>query len=164
MQKRKNTRGGNYLPGLYSVTNHEFFGSRTGALPNGRQKGESFASGIAPGNGMDKKGMTSLLNSMNRFDFTPIANGINFNMKFNALSFKKAEGAKVLSDLVTVYFKRGGMQTQINMLSPEILLKARGNPDDYPNLMIRVSGYCAYFNQLTPEMQDEIIMRSCLRN
>ncbi len=162
-QKGKNTRGGNYLPGLYSVTNHDFFGSRTGALPNGRRKSESFASGIAPGNGMDKKGTTALLNSMNRFDFTPIANGINFNMKFNALSFKTAEGAKVLNDLVMTYFNRGGMQAQINVLSPEILLKARDNPDAYPNLMIRISGYCAYFNQLTRKMQDEIIMRSNLQ-
>jgi formate C-acetyltransferase len=158
----KNTRGGKYLPGLYSVTNHELFGSRTGALPHGRRKGEPFSSGIAPGNGMDKKGPTALLNSLNRIDFSKIANGINFNMKFNLVNFSDKKSKEMLQSLTGVYFDRGGMQTQINVLDPSVLIKARDNPDSHPNLMVRISGYCAYFNDLNPQMKEEIISRSYL--
>jgi formate C-acetyltransferase len=71
-------------------------------------------------------------------------------------------GKTALTNLVGTYFRRGGMQVQINVLDPEILLKARENPDAYPNLLVRVSGYSAYFNDLTDEIKDEIIRRSNL--
>ena len=59
-----------------------------------------------------------------------------------------------------VYFQRGGMQAQVNMIDPKMLMDARNNPDLYPNLLIRVSGYSAYFNDLSPQMKNEIISRS----
>ena len=68
----QNTRGGRYVMGIYSDTLHEFWGRITGAMPYGRRKGESFSSGISPGNGFDKNGPTALINSVNRFDFTTI--------------------------------------------------------------------------------------------
>ncbi len=155
-----NTRGGPYVPGLYSVTAHEYFGRITGALPQGRRKGESFASGISPANGMDRKGPTALLNSMNRIDYTRMANGINFNMKFDPHALRGEEGRRALLSLIRTFFRRGGMQVQINVLDPEVLLRARENPALYPDLLVRVSGYSAYFNDLTPAMKDEIIRRT----
>jgi formate C-acetyltransferase len=155
-----NTRGGPYTTGLYSVTAHQHFGQVTGALPHGRRKGESFASGLAPGNGMDRKGPTALLNSVNRLDFTKTANGINLNVKFDQHTLRGDTGRAALRSLVKTYFRRGGMQMQINVLDLELLLQARNDPDLYPHLLVRVSGYSAYFNDLTPEMQDEIIRRS----
>jgi pyruvate-formate lyase len=68
-----------------------------------------------------------------------------------------------LGSLYKVYFKRHGMQVQANMLDPKILIEARDNPELHPNLLIRVSGYSAYFNDLSPEMQDEVISRSSNR-
>ncbi|MFQ5420552.1 MAG: pyruvate formate lyase family protein, partial [Anaerolineae bacterium] len=158
----ENSRGGRYTTGLYSVTSHQFFGQVTGALPHGRQKGESFASGIAPVNGADRNGPTALLNSMNRFDFTRVANGINFNLKFDGYTLRGETGVAALGSLIKTYFRRGGMQVQVNVLDPKVLIEARDNPDLYPNLLVRVSGYSAYFNDLTPEMKDEIIRRSSL--
>ena len=158
----KNTRGGNYAMGLYSVTAYEYFGRITGALPHGRRKGESFGSGIAPLNGMDRKGPTAVLNSMNSLDFSKASNGINFNMKFTPLSLRGKEGIKALEALVGTFFKRGGMQVQINILDPAVLIEAKNNPKKYPNLLVRVSGYSAYFNDLSPAMKDEIIRRSSL--
>lgn len=67
-----------------------------------------------------------------------------------------------LSSIIKTYFKRGGMQTQINVFDPKLLIQARDNPKLYPNLLVRVSSYSAYFNDLTPEMKDEIIKRSSL--
>jgi len=148
--------------GIYSDTIHAFFGRITGATANGRRKGESFSSGIAPGNGCDRSGPTALINSANRFDFTKIPNGINFNLKFYPHTVSGDKGRMVLSTLVKTYFQRGGMQTQVNVLDPEELKKARDNPDLYPHLLVRVSGYSVYFNDLTPAMKNEIIQRSTL--
>jgi formate C-acetyltransferase len=158
---RMNTRGGRYATGLYSVTAHQYFGDITGALPNGRKKGESFASGISPSNGKDRKGPTAMINSINRIDFTQYANGVNLNVKFAADTIRGKTGRLALQNVFKTYFKRGGMQVQLNVLDPSILLEARDNPDAYPNLLVRVSGYSAYFNDLTPKMKDEIIQRTC---
>ncbi|MFQ5639251.1 MAG: pyruvate formate lyase family protein [bacterium] len=158
----ENTRGGRYATGLYSVTAHQYFGQVTGALPHGRRRGESFASGIAAVNGMDRLGPTALLNSVNRLDFTKTANGVNLNVKFDSHCLRGKAGLMALGSLVKTYFRRGGMQMQVNVLDPAILLQARDHPEDFPNLLVRVSGYSAYFNDLTPEMKDEIIRRTSL--
>ena len=71
-------------------------------------------------------------------------------------------GRLALKNILKTYFRRGGMQVQFNVLDPSILLRARDNPDAYPNLLVRVSGYSAYFNDLTPEMKDEIIQRTSI--
>lgn len=157
-----NTRGGKYTAGLYSVTAHQYYGDVTGALPNGRRKGESFASGIAPANGMDKSGPTAVLNSVNRIDFTRFANGVNFNLKFEAPFIKGTTGRRAMENLLKTYFRRGGMQVQLNVLDPAVLIEARDNPDAFPHLLVRVSGYSAYFNDLTPKMKNELIRRTCL--
>ncbi|MBA4366104.1 MAG: formate acetyltransferase, partial [Desulfobacterium sp.] len=164
LNRYQNTRGGRYVTGLYSVTLHEYYGRITGALPNGRKMGESFASGISPSNGMDRLGPTALINSINRIDFTKTANGINFNLKFDSQTLRGSTGKLALKNLLSTYFRKGGMQAQVNVLDPAILLAAKENPDLYPNLLVRVSGYSAYFNDLSPKMKDEIIQRSCLKN
>ncbi len=158
----RNTRGGAYTTGLYSVTAHQYFGELTGALPHGRQQGQAFASGIAPVNGMDRQGPTALINSVNRLDFTQTANGINFNIKLDPFTLRGKTGRAGLNGLVQTYFRRGGMQMQVNVLDPEMLIEARDHPERHPHLLVRVSGYSAYFNDLTPAMQEEIIQRSCL--
>ncbi|MBW2093674.1 MAG: formate acetyltransferase [Deltaproteobacteria bacterium] len=157
---RKNTRGGYYTTGIYSVTAHQYFGQVTGALPSGREKGESFASGIAPSNGLDRLGPTAMLNSVNRIDVSRCANGVNLNVKFDAASLRGKTGRNALQSLCKTYFRRGGMQVQTNVLDPSMLIAARQNPEAYPNLLVRVSGYSAYFNDLTLEMKDEIIRRT----
>lgn len=162
LREYNNTRGGKYLTGLYSVTSHQYFGQTTGALPHGRKRGESFASGIACVNGMDRYGPTALINSVNRIDFTKIANGVNLNVKFDSQCLRGKTGLMALGSLLKTYFRKGGMQIQVNVMDPTILLKARENPESYPNLLVRVSGYSAYFNDLTLEMKDEIIRRTLL--
>ncbi len=157
-----NTRGGAYVPGLYSVTAHNYFGQVTGALPNGRVKGQPFASGIAPANGMDRTGPTALINSVNRIDFSRIANGVHLNVQFDGSTLAGQRGKKLLNDFLAAYFETGGMQIQTNVVDADILREAKRNPGAYPNLLVRVSGYSAYFHDLVPEMQDEIIERTCL--
>ncbi len=163
LKGRKNTRGGAYTAGLYSVTAHQYFGQVTGALPSGRKRGESFASGISPSNGMDRKGPTAMLNSVNRMDATRFANGINLNVKFIPETIRDETGRMALSNLFKTYFTRGGMQVQLNVIDPSVLREARDNPNAYPHLMVRVSGYSAYFNDLTLQMKDEIIQRTSVQ-
>ncbi len=158
----ENTRGGKYVTGLYSVTIHELYGRITGALPNGRRKGENFASGISPANGMDRCGPTALINSVNRIDFSKIANGINFNLKFDQHTLRGKTGKAALGALIKTHFKKGGMQAQVNVLDQAILMDARDNPEKYPNLLVRVSGYSAYYNDLSLKMKEELICRSSI--
>jgi formate C-acetyltransferase len=156
----KNTRGGQYIAGIYSNTAHMHFGRMTGALPCGRLRGETFPSGMAPQNGMDKSGPTALINSMNKIDYKQIANGINFNLKIDANTLRDEQGRSLMNSLLDVYFKRGGMQVQLNVLDAAALREAKENPDKYPFLMVRISGYSVYFSDLSPELQDEIISRT----
>ncbi len=128
LSKYRNTRGGRYVAGLYSVTAHNYFGRVTSVLPHGRRKGESFSSGIAPVNGMDRLGPTALLNSINRFDFTKVANGINLNLKFDSHTLRGKAGRAALASIIKTYFRRGGMQVQVNVFNQEELIKARDNP------------------------------------
>lgn len=159
----RNSRGGQYVPGLYSVTVHNHFGSLTGALPNGRLKGRTFSSGISPRDGLDTKGPTAMINSLNKLDFSRAANGVNVNWKFDCHTLRGRTGEAALTSLIRTYFNRGGMQVQINVLDPQVLIEARKNPGLHPNLLVRVSGYSAYFNDLTPELKDEIIRRTVHR-
>ncbi len=154
------TRGGRYVAALYSVTTHELFGRTTGALPNGRRRGEPYAAGIAPGNGRDREGPTAVINSMNRLDFSRFPNGINFNIKFQPELLHGDEGRARLHTLMGVYFERGGMQAQVNVLDAETLRRAKADPGAFPNLIVRVSGYSARFTDLSEAVQDEIIART----
>jgi formate C-acetyltransferase len=157
-----NTRGGKFVAGYYSTTTHYAFGLLTGALPNGRMKGTPFTSGIAPTNGMDVKGPTALFNSITKIDFERAHNGVNVNAKFDTATLKGAHGKEILKALLLTYFKKGGMQAQLNVLDTEMLKDAKLHPEKYPSLIVRVSGYSAYFNDLSPAMKDEIIQRSTL--
>lgn len=155
-----NTRGGKWMPGFYSMTCHQGFGERTGALPSGRRSGKPLADGLAPVDGTDVLGPTASLSSVAKLEHERFGNGINLNIKFDAATVAGKEGRAVLKALLRGYFDQGGMQVQLNVLDPEVLEDAMVNPDSHRNLLVRISGYSAYFVDLTPGMQREIIARS----
>ncbi|MCP5044125.1 MAG: hypothetical protein GY944_24110 [bacterium] len=155
-----NTRNGRYMPGFYSMTCHQGFGGKMAAMPSGRLAGATLADGLAPTDGSDLLGPTASLNSVARLDHTRFANGINLNIKFDAATVEGAHGRAALEALVRGYFHQGGMQVQINVLDPEVLEQAMRDPDSHRNLLVRISGYCAYFVDLTPAMQRELIDRT----
>ncbi len=155
-----NTRGGRWMAGIYSLTCHRSMGRKTGALPSGRLAGAALADGIAPSDGTDCLGPTASLNSVARLNPDHTPNGVNLNLKFDANTIKGKAGAKLLQGLIGGYFKQGGMQVQINVLDPGVLLAAKENPAQHGNLLVRISGYSAYFVDLSPDLQDEIIART----
>lgn len=158
-----NSRGGKWMPGFYSMTCHRSMGAKMAALPSGRLAGQALADGLAPSDGSDCLGPTASLNSVTRLDHLKFGNGINLNIKFDAATVRGEAGARRLQALVQGYFQQGGMQVQINVLDPEVLLAARENPEAHRNLLVRISGYSAYFVDLTPAMQDELIARTLQR-
>ena len=154
-----NTRGGRYVAGFYSVTAHVGFGEVVGALPSGRPSGEPFSSGISPCNGMDRAGPTAVLKSQANLPLERAFNGVNFNL---TLTPWLGGEAGWVDALVSGGFDAGCMQMQVNVLDPAVLVEARDHPERFPGLLVRVSGYSAYFGDLTPELKQEVIDRfSC---
>ena len=158
--KHSNPRGGVYLPGFLSMTNHQGFGKFVGALPSGRKAFETFANGISPCTGLDSKGPTAALKSGAKLNYLLATNGVAFNLKFNPDHLKGAEGTRNLASLIRTYFGLGGMHLQLNVIDKQTLIDAQQNPQNYPGLMVRVAGYSAYFADLSKEVQDEIISRT----
>lgn len=164
LARHGSTRGGAYVPGFYSVTCHVAFGELVGALPSGRRAGEPFASGIGPAGGADRSGPTALLNSVSSLDSCLHANGNALNLRFDPADVAGRGGIHILEGLVKGFFERGGMEVQLNVLDPKLLADAKANPGKYPDLVVRVAGYCAYFDDLPENAKDEILNRTRLKN
>ncbi len=156
----RNGRGGKYVPGFYSMTCHHGFGLSTGALPNGRRSGARLSNGLAPVDGADRSGPTAVLRSAASLNSSRWANCGALNLKFDRRAVAGPAGARALAHLVTDYVARGGMQVQINVLDADTLRAAQAEPAAHPGVVVRVAGYCAYFTDLQPEVQDEIIERT----
>ncbi|MBW2258172.1 MAG: formate acetyltransferase, partial [Deltaproteobacteria bacterium] len=154
-----NTRGGAYAAGFYSVTAHEAFGEVVGALPSGRVRGEPFSSGLSPGRGGVRKGPTAALLSAAHLPVHCAGNGVNFNLQLAPWTVAGESGVAALRGLIDGGFAGGCMQMQVNVMDPAILMEARDNPGSHPELIVRVSGYSAYFDDLSPEMKQEVIDR-----
>ncbi len=161
LARHRNTRGGAYHAGFYTVTAHQAFGEHTGALPSGRRAGRSLANGISPSNGVDRLGPTATLNSMAGLEHRSLAlNGVNANLKIDPGPLGGDTGLRAIEGLVRGYLAQGGMQLQLNMLDPDVLRRALDDPAAHPWLLVRVSGYSAYFNDLSPAMRREIVERT----
>ncbi len=156
---RLNTRGGAYVPGYYSVTCHRAFGAVVGALPSGRAAGEPYSSGLSPGQGRAVAGPTAVLMSQARLPLDLAPNGVNFNIEFEPWTVAGKGGRRTLQALIDGAFDAGCMQLQVNVLDPQILIEARDHPGRHRGLLVRVSGYSACFDDLAPDVQQEIIDR-----
>ncbi len=160
LSRRRSTRNGAYVPGFYSVTSHVAFGESVGALPSGRAAGAPFSSGITPGSGNDRTGPTAVLRSAASLSPVLAPNGVNHNLALDPWVVRGKDGPERLQVLIDGAFAAGCMQLQVNVLDPTVLLDARDNPGRYPGLLVRVSGYSAYFDDLSPEMKQEVIDRT----
>jgi len=160
LARHTSTRGGRYVPGFYSVTCNVAFGQRTGALPSGRRAGMPFASSIGAAAHADRSGPTALLRSVASLDSRLMPNGNALNLRFDPVTVEGEKGLRNLNGLVRGFFEQGGMELQLNVVDPETLLDARAHPGKYPELVVRVAGYCAYFDDLPESSKDEIIQRT----
>ncbi len=163
---QRNYRGGPYRVGYFSMTSHVAFGLLTGVMPNGRSAGQPFASGITPVSDTPA-GLTGTLLAVASLPATALTNGVALNISFDATGNQQANLDR-FEAYVKGYFQgggakkqktaSGGVEIQFNMMGREALCDALQHPK--PELLVRVSGYTAYFKDLTPKMQKEIIART----
>jgi len=150
-----NYRGGKFWPGVFSVGFHVAMGAFAGATPDGRHAGEILGNGITPANGRAVRGPTAVFNSVVKLPLARIHNGVNLNMRFNQRNVKPES----LQALIAAYFAKGGVQVQFNMIDTATLRDAQQHPEDYRDLVVRVSGYSALFTGMSETAQNEIIDR-----
>ncbi|MEI7661430.1 MAG: pyruvate formate lyase family protein [Bacteroidota bacterium] len=161
LQSHTNYRGGKYRPAFWTMTTHAGQGKLAGALPSGRNAREVFSSGITPAS-QAAKSLTEAFNAVASLDSTHIPGGWALNIKYTPLLLneKKEEYLNRFGDLVEGFFRNGGMQVQFNIQDYETLIDAKKNPGKYPEMIVRVSGYSAYFKDLSDAMKDELITRT----
>jgi pyruvate formate-lyase/glycerol dehydratase family glycyl radical enzyme len=156
---RPNSKGGCYQINLLPTTVHVYFGSVTGALPDGRCAGEPLSEGISPVQGADRRGPTAVLQSAAKIDHARTG-GTLLNQKFTPRLLADDQGLDGLVHLVRTYFKLDGHHIQFNVVDAATLRAAKANPEQYRDLVVRVAGYSDYFCNLSAALQDEIIART----
>jgi len=155
-------RNGIYTAGYYALNVSDVYGKKTPSLPSGRMQGLPLANSITPHYGMPMSDLLSALNAVAEVDFERYApNGTTVTFTVDAALFQGPDGVKNLSGIFSTFFKKGGMQFQPNIINREILLDAYHHPEKYPYLLVRVAGYCAYFNHLSDDLKKVIINRTC---
>ena len=156
---RKNTRGGTYHINLLPTTCHIYFGSVTGATPDGRRAWSPLSEGISPVQGADRHGPTAVLKSAAKMDHVRTG-GTLLNQKFTPQLLADETGLNALVSLIRAYFKLNGHHIQFNVVDTATLRKAQKNPEQYRDLIVRVAGYSDYFCDLSEVLQEEIIART----
>ena len=155
-----NYRGGHYTAGFWSMSNHVAFGTLSGALPSGRRAGKAFTPGLTPEPGASKN-LLDNIRDVASLEPSYMNNNIAFNVKVVPAPGDSHEHVvKNMYSYVKTYFDLGGMQMQMNVVTSDILRDAMAHPELYRNLLVRISGYNAYFVTLNRDMQVELIERA----
>jgi pyruvate formate-lyase/glycerol dehydratase family glycyl radical enzyme len=159
IEGRPNTKGGTYHINWLPTTVHVYFGSVTGALPDGRRAGMPVSEGVSPVQGADRCGPTAVLRSVAKMDHWRTG-GTLLNQKFTPALLADEAGLRGLAHLVRTYFRLGGHHLQFNVVDADTLRAAQKQPEKYRDLIVRVAGYSDFFRDLTRPLQDEIIART----
>ncbi len=159
-KERRDSRGGYYTTGWWTMNRHTVYGRVTGALPSGRLDGEPFTPGLTPSPDASPNLLDNLLD-VAQLDPRTLDNNIAFNVRIAPSSKDTLDKTvKRMADYVEAFVRKGGMQVQFNVVDTDTLKDAMAHPEHYSDLMVRVSGYCGYFTRLQRDLQLEIIRRS----
>ena len=164
IEHRPTAHGGEFMPGIYSVTNNVMHGSLVSATPDGRKAYEPVSDCIGPVHteygSHDRCGPTAIANSVAKLDHSRIGNGIILNWKFAPTAVSGDAGRDNLIGLMDTYFANDGMQSQFSIVGRDTLLAAQKAPEKYKDLVVRIAGYSAYFTELSTELQNDLIGRT----
>ncbi len=157
----RNGRGGIYQMGLYTVSAHVPMGQNVGASADGRHAKDPLADGgVSAMYGRDHEGPTALLQSVAKLPFVKAGNGTLLNMKFLPKFFESHDGIEKFTRMLRAVSELGIIHIQFNVLNEKDLRAAQKTPELYKSMTVRVAGYTAYFTELAPDLQDEIIART----
>lgn len=164
---RPTIRGGQFTPGVYSVSANVGMGLNTNASLDGRKAGEAISDNIGPvhtaAGSHDIKGPTAIANSVAKVDHSLATNGTLLNVKFPEDAVSGRTGRDNLISFIDAYFAGDPMHIQFNIMSSATMRAAQKQPEDYKDMLVRVAGYSAYFVELGKELQDDLIQRTELR-
>lgn len=159
-KKYKTRDGGVFYTAIASNTQNISAGRVTGATPDGRKAGVAMSDAASPTYGVDKNGPTSAFLSLCKPDYTLVSCGTVVNQKYTSDMLRNPEKRAALTAAIRVYFNQGGQEVQINCVDRETLKDAMEHPENYENMVVRVSGFSAYFTTLNRAVQEDILSRT----
>jgi formate C-acetyltransferase len=160
MGKHKGLFGAKPALAVATGTGHLIMGTQVGATPEGRKAGEPFAEGgISPHQGRNISGPTATLRSVAKIDHLKVRAGSVLNMRFNPDALADEQKKTKFMSMLRTYCESGGYHVQFNIVSADTLREAQRHPEKYKDLLVRVATYSAYFVELSPRMQEDIISR-----
>jgi formate C-acetyltransferase len=162
--KQKSMRGGSFRPGFFSYGMHVFDGMMLGATPDGRLAGEPVSNSSSPSNGTERSGLIAVLNSNARLPYEKMSNGSSLNIRLSPSMFSTSESREKFIGLLKGFVMNGNMHMQLNVIDGDTLRDAQQRPQIYTDMVVRVSGYSAYFTDLGRPLQDDLIKRTQFDN
>lgn len=161
---RKNPRGGEFSPGVYSVNANVGMGLNTNASLDGRKNCEPISDNMGPvhtdGGSHDICGPTAIVSSLTKVDHSLASNGTLMNLRFPQEAVAGVEGRDNLVSFIDEYLAKQAMHVQFNIMSCETMKAAQKNPENYKDMLVRVAGYSAYFVELGKPLQKDLIQRT----
>lgn len=152
--------GCTYTMSTSNITSYVPNGFEVGATPDGRLATKPLNEGASPCLGADKEGPTAVINSISKLPNKRMAGGQLLNMRFSPNALDGEENLEKFTRFMEAGRNKNIFHNQFNIVDSETLKKAKAHPEEYPDLMVRVAGYCALFSTLMPEAQDAIIART----
>ena len=160
INNKPNGRGGVFKAALFTIDFCFAAGKKTMATPDGRRAGEPLSKNLCASVGMDRKGITALINSVTNIDFADFPTGSVLDIVLHPTAVSGEDGLEAFYSVLSTYFKKGGFAMHGNIFDAEILKLAQAEPEKYKNLQVRVCGWNAYFVNLSKTEQDSFIRQA----